>query len=213
MGKRDTMIREILDMELGMFLSVAAREPVSCRQDTKGFRVTRGAQFSVWSEEALASYRDDLESAIAQERNLMTLKYARMENLIPNLHDDLLVENLIEQIVAIQVGWQKEMMAKYPCLIERGRPLQETEAGTQTTSFVNYLRGELETYSADTLALLYRDVTESRDRNENLTEQIYANLVKGLGYASIEEAEEAAELKAKGENRKGKGRSSPGRTE
>jgi len=198
MEQKGKWIREILERELEMFLSVAAREPVSCQQDPEGFRATRAAQFSVWSEQALASYHDDLEQAAAQGRNMMTLKYARMENLIPKLHDDVLVDNLIDQIVAVQVGWQKEMATKYPWLMKRGRPLEDGEEGFLTTSFVNYLRGELETYSPDTLAHLYEDVTESYSQGRNMTESIYLHMVKGHGYASLEEAEAAAEWQAKG---------------
>ena len=64
---------------------------------------------------------------------------------------------------------------------------------------MSYLRGELETYSADTLAHLYRDVTESQANDQNMTQVIYENMVKNHGYASIEEAEKAAELQVKGE--------------
>ncbi len=197
MEQRERLIQEILERELAMFLSVPAREPVSCQQDPEGFRMTRGAQFSVWSEQALASYREDLERAAEEGRNLMTLKYARMENLIPKLHEDILVENLIEQIVAIQVAWQKEMIVKYPFLMRRGRPLEEGEEGLLTTSFVRYLRGELETYSGETLAHLYRDMTESRDSDRNLTEAIYENMVRSHGYVSIDEAEQAARRQTK----------------
>ena len=199
MPEKDSLIQEILEMELQMFLAVSAREPVSCQQDPEGFRRTRAAQFSVWSEETLVSYRRDLTEAVEQGRNLMTLKYARMEGLIPKLHDDVLVENLIEQILSIQVAWQKEMMARYPYLMKQGRPLEEGDEGLPTTSFIDYLRGELETYSGETLALLYRDVTESRTNDQNMTEAIYENMVKSHGYGSIEEAENAAERRAKGQ--------------
>jgi hypothetical protein len=195
---KERLIKEILEIELGMFRAVPTQEPASCQQDPEGFHMTRAAQFSVWSERTLASYRDDLEEAAAQGRNLMTLKYARMENLIPKLHEDAMVHNLIEQIVAIQVEWQKEMRAKYPYLMKRGRPLQEGEEGLQTTSFVKYLRGELETYSADTLGHLYQDVTTSYSDDRNMTEAIYQHMVKSWGYASIEEAEAAARLQRKG---------------
>ena len=202
MAERDELIQQILQTELEMFLAVQAREPVSCQQDPEGFRMNRAAQFSVWSDQTLASYKDDLEQAVEQDRNLMTLKYARMENLIPKLHDDILVDNLIDQIVAVQVAWQKEMMARYPYMMKRGRPLDEEEEALQTTSFVNYLRGELETYSADTLAHLYRDVTDNQANDQNMTQAIYEYLVKSHGYGSIEEAEKAAESQARGERSK-----------
>jgi hypothetical protein len=194
MEEREVLIRDILDMELQMFLSVSAREPVSCQQDPEGFRVTRGAQFSVWSEQTLHSYREDLRKAVQQGRNLMTLKYARMENMIPKLQDDIVVENLVGQIVAIQVDWQREMIAKYPFLMKRGRPLDEGDEGLQTTSFVNYLRSELETYSAETLAHLYRDMTACQDEDRNMTEAIYEHMVRDRGFASIQEAETAAKM-------------------
>jgi hypothetical protein len=198
MARREELIQEILDRELEMFLSVRAREPVSCQQDPEGFRLHRGAQFSVWSEATLGAYRNDLERAAGQGQNLMTLKYARMENLIPKLHEDILVANLIDQIVAIEVEWQREMMRKYPYLTQLGRPLDEQDEASVTTSFVKYLRGELETYSEETLAHLYKDVSESRGRNENQAEQVYVHMVKSHGYASIEEAEAAAEMQVKG---------------
>ena len=179
-------------MELRMFLSVVPKEPVSCQQDPEGFRVMRRAQFSVWSEQTLVSYREDLKKAITEKRNLMTLKYARMDNLIPKLHDNIMVENLIDEIVAIQVEWQREMVARYPHLMKRGRPLEREGKATETTSFVDYLRSELETYSAGTLARLYEDLTEGQSKDENLIEQIYSHMVKGLGFSSLDEAEEAA---------------------
>lgn len=192
---RDELITQILEMELNMFLSVRARDPVSCQEHPEMFRVNRAAQFSAWSEQTLASYREDLARAEEQGENLMTLKYARMENLISNLHD-VLTEDLIDQIVAIQVEWQKEMIATYPYLMKRGRPLDQEEEAREAVSFVNYLRSELETYSADTLAHLFGDVTESRANDRSMTRVIYENLVGSYGYATIEEAEGAARREA-----------------
>jgi hypothetical protein len=189
MSDKQALIEEILNCELAMFVSVPARYPAPCQSDPDGFRTTRSAQFSVWSEEALASYLDDLRTAAEQGRNLMTIKYARMENLVPELHDDPLVENVIEQVVAAQLQWQRELAARYPNLIGRGRPLEDGEDAAGATSFVTYLRGELETYSANTLACLFRDVSEAMARGENLTEGVYREMVRNLGYRSIEDAE------------------------
>lgn len=189
MTDRQALIEEILERELEMFLSVPARYPAACQSDPAGFRDSRSAQFSVWSIEALTSYLEDLRRAVEQGRNLMTLKYARMENLVPNLHEDPLVENLIDQIVEVQLEWQQELAVRYPSLIGRGRPLEAEGDGPGVTSFVTYLRGELETFSENTLACLFRDVTEARTRGENLTEGTYREMVRNLGYRSIEDAE------------------------
>ena len=50
--------------------------------------------------------------------------------------------------------------------------------------------GELETYSAETLELLHREVTGAEAEGRNLTEGIYQRLVRDLGYGTIEDAEE-----------------------
>ncbi|MFO7557212.1 MAG: DUF4125 family protein [Desulfobacterales bacterium] len=181
------LIDEILDLELAMFLAVKTDQPAPCREDPAAFKKNRSAQFQTWSVETLASYRNDLETAAREERNLMTLKYARMENLIPPLNTN----SVIGEIVRVNVLWQKEMAGKYPNLISRGRPI---DAGndSRVTSFQTYLASELETYSDVTLASLFNDIQEFQERNENMMEKVYEHLVKGLGYRSIQEAEEAA---------------------
>jgi len=189
MTDRETLIREILDRELEMFLAVPSRYPTTCQSNPEGFRKTRSAQFFVWTEEALASYLGDLRAAGEQGKNLMTLKYARMENLIPSLHQDPLVANLIDQIVAVQLEWQRELYSRFPNLMGRGRPLDDPEDPAGATSFATYLRGELETYSENTLACLFRDTMAARSREENLAEAIYLQMVRSLGYRSIEDAE------------------------
>jgi hypothetical protein len=186
MNKED-FINEILDLELDMFLSVKTDQPAPCQQDPAGFRKTRSAQFQTWSIETLASYCNDLETATRENRNLMTLKYARMDNLIPPLNTD----SIIDEIVRMNVLWQKEMAEKYPNLIARGRPIDDGE-NSVITSFKTYLACELETYSDVTLACLFKDIREFQERNENMMEKVYEHMVKGLGYHSIEEAEETA---------------------
>ena len=53
------------------------------------------------------------------------------------------------------------------------------------------LKGELETYSDNTLSLLFRDMTALVKRGVNGSEMVYEALVRELGYGSIEEAERA----------------------
>jgi len=184
------LIREILDREQEMFVSVPSRTPAPCQSNPRAFRLHRGAQFSVWSEQALRSYLDDLRQAAGAGRNLMTLKYARMENLIPPLHRDPRVLERIDRIVSVQVRWQRELAGRFPGLLGRGRPVEDAGASGGATSFSAYLRGELETYSAGTLALLCRDTDDAESQGRNLTEGIYRRLVRDLGYRSLEDAEE-----------------------
>ncbi len=189
MSEKDQLIENILQLELEMFLNVRSRYPVSCQENPDAFRFHRGAQFSVWSEEALQSYLDDLIKAKDQDHNLMTLKYARMENLIPVLKTN----PIIDKIVHMEVEAQREMLLRYPDALGQGRPLEDDSTGA--TSFKTYLRGELETYSDRTLELLHRDIQEARDRGENWVQQLYTNLFRKLGYNSLDEVEELAREK------------------
>lgn len=183
MNKQD-FINEILDLELKMFQAVKTDQPAPCRDDPEGFRKMRTAQFQAWSTKTLASYFNDIKIAERENRNLMTLKYARMDNLISVLNKNA----IIKKIVNIQVAWQKEIAKKYPQLIKRGRSIDSNDESF-TTSFQTYLSCELETYSDLTLACLFKDIQNAQKRNENMTERIYEQMVKGLGYQSIQEAE------------------------
>lgn len=185
MNKQD-FINEILKLELSMFLTVKTDQPAPCMDHPEGFRNTRSAQFQVWSVETLASYYNDLAMAAQENRNLMTLKYARMDNRIPVLN----LNEIISKIVDIQVAWQKEMAKRYPNLINQGRPIDEDTS--YMTSFKTYLSCELETYSDLTIACLFKDMKTAQDRNVNLTEKVYEQMVIGLGYPSIQEAEKEA---------------------
>jgi hypothetical protein len=189
MAEKDRLIDAILELELKMFLAVRARYPVSCQQHPETFRLHRGAQFSVWSEEALRSYRDDLLKAEQQGRNLMTLKYARMENLIPPLSQN----PLIDKIVDLEQEAQEEVSSRYPNFLSRGRPIEDDRSGT--TSFKTYLRGELETYSDRTLELLHRDIQQMKAQGKNWAEQAYTNLVRSIGYDSLADLEESLRKK------------------
>lgn len=190
--EKEKLITQILEIELDMFVSVRSRYPVACQEDPEGFRVMRSAQFVAWSEETLQSYLSDLKNAVDDGRNLMTLKYARMEKLIPPLHENPQIDNMLNEIVMVQMAWQKEMFSKYPALMSRGRPLTDTEKQAADTSFKTYLRCELETYSLMTLTHHFRDIMVKRSQEKNMTEEIYVHMVSELGYADLEEAEAAA---------------------
>jgi hypothetical protein len=187
------VIEKIIELELEMFLTVPTDGRYSCQEDPEGFRLHRRAQFGIWSEDTLQSYLDDLDRAKEKAINLMTIKYARMDNLLP-------AENLnpqIDDIVAIQLRWQKEMVRKYPYLMAGARHLAGAD-GSQGTSFETYLRAELETYSNGTLELLHRDLINYAKAGVNGSEKIYAYLLKEMGYDSIATADQAQKQKSRG---------------
>jgi hypothetical protein len=184
MSEKEHLIEKILELELNMFLNVPSRYPASCQENPDAFRLYRRVQFSVWSEDTLQSYLDDLSQAKGKGDNLMTLKYARMENLIPPLNEN----PIIDRIVQMELEAQREMLSRYPNILGQGRPLEDDSPGV--TSFKTYLRGELETYSDRTLERLCRDIQQARDKGENRAQQQYTHLVRNLGYDSIDEVED-----------------------
>jgi hypothetical protein len=193
MSTREKLISKIVELELEMFLAVPADGSYSCQQDQDGFRLHRRAQFSIWSEDTLQSYLDDLKRAKEDGINLMTIKYARMQDLITRENRN----PLIAEILTIQYRWQEEMVQKYPYLMAGARHLPGPDDTAEDTAFETYLRGELETYADDTLMLLHRDVIELKKMGINGSQQIYEHLVKALGYDSIGAANQAQQQRLK----------------
>jgi hypothetical protein len=189
MAAREKLIAKIVELELEMFLAVPADGIYNCQQDPEGFGLHRRAQFSMWSEDTLESYLEDLYRAKEDGKNLMTIKYARMEDLIPPENRN----PRIDEIVSIQCGWQREMIDTYPYLMAGARPLSRSDDVNYDTSFEIYLRGELETYSEKTLALLHLDILKLKKTGVNGSEIIYEHLARELGYDSIGAADRAQE--------------------
>jgi hypothetical protein len=187
MQERQALIEDIIAIELEMFLTVPTAQKASCQDHPESFRLHREAQFSAWSDEALESYLNDLHQAKEAGRNLMTIKYARMDDIISQES----ANPLIEKIVSLQYRWQQEMIRRYPYLMAGGRPLSSMDDSLYRISFETYLRGELETYSDHTLSLLYRDMTDKAASEINMSEEIYSYLVKAMGSASLEAADQA----------------------
>lgn len=185
--KKEELITNILNLEIKMFISVPVDQPYSCQQNPEGLGLHREPQFSIWAEDTLQSYLEDLSQAEKEGLNLMTIKYARMENLIPRENNN----SLIEEIVALQVRWQQEIIKTYPYLMTGGRRLSTSDDSAYHTSFETYLRSELETYSDNTLALLHRDMLALLKEGINGSERVYEKLAKKFGYESIEAAEQA----------------------
>lgn len=183
----EDIIEKILAKELKMFLSVPSAGKSSCQDYPESFKLHRRAQFSCWSRETLQSYLNDLEKAEEKGTNLMTQKYARMDNLIKKLSTN----SLIDKIVDVQCTWQRAMIKKYPGIMSAGRPLTSVEDSAFMTSFETYLRGELETYSNATLELLHFDILDKNMKGINMAEELYLYLVKEKGYDSLDEAEQA----------------------
>jgi len=173
--KRNKMIVDIVERELAMFLQVRTSIPSLCQERPETFRTMREMSHTVLASDTLASYLKDLKLAEKKGRNLLTEKYARMDNVIPPLSDN----PLIGEIVSIEADWMEVLKDRFPKTFRGNR-----------TPFEIYLCSELETYSDDTLALYHRDVTTALKKGGNLAERRYRLLFESLGYDDIHQVEQ-----------------------
>jgi len=200
---KEELIAKIIDLEWAMFddvRNVGGR--AWCQNDPATFRIMRACQAKTWGDELLASYRDDLVAARSAGRNLMTEKYARMmesthpeeyaqiADALPPVDPRSLAA--IEEIVAINVGWEQALAVKYPRLSAKGRPLHTGEDTPCATSFETYGRGELRTYSPKTIGLLHEHTMSLARQEINGAELVLQNMVEAYGYKSLAEANDRA---------------------
>ena len=94
----------------------------------------------------------------------------------------------IQILCEIEVSMREDMNEKYPYLLALARLTHTLEDEKDDTSFETYLRGELMTYSDETLYLYGQMVLRMVQNQENLIEKILTNTVKAYGYSSLEEA-------------------------
>ena len=173
--KREDLLKEIVDIELRMFLAVESSIPSACQEQPETFKLMRSASFHVLSNETLESYLQDLNEAMEDDRNLMSLKYARIDDLVPCLNTN----PVIDKIVEVEARWLEELAKRYP-LVFKGQ--FDYAAGS-------YLRSELETYSDRTLDLYFKDVSRALGKGKNLTEKRYTFIFQNAGYDSIDDVE------------------------
>lgn len=196
---KEKLIQDILDIEWVMFSSVPDGDKAACKKNPTEFTVMRKSQFETWPENILQSYYNDLNEAVAANRNLMTEKYARMMGLTRYLdHGGVIRElpaiepealELVQKINALFMEWNKALFQLYPRLVTSGRPLYACDDTPYQTSIETYLKGELITYSLQTLRLFYAFTLLQKEEGVNLPEQILLNTVKAYGYGSLAEAE------------------------
>jgi len=173
---REELLKSIIEIELDMFERIRTAEPSLCKDRPETFKVMRRMTHSILSTGTLESYLEDLHKAKAEARNLLTEKYARMDNRIPPLKTNPIIDDIVE----IEEHWMKELSEKYPHTFKGG------------PGFKVYLSSELETYSDKTLELCFEDVSEAEKEGRNLAEGRYTMLFQQIGYSSIAEAEKKA---------------------
>lgn len=194
------IIEQIVEMEWKMFQNVRnTGGRAACQDDFETFDVMRKSQFLTWDLPLLESYWQDLQEGKAQGRNLVMEKYAyMMESTAPKEYEAIATglpkiseekQAMVEQIVAIQVGWREEFAEKYPHLSGQARIIHTSEDTLYDISFETYLRGELKTYSMQTLVLYGRRIVAFVQEQKNMTEEIMRYTTAFYGYKTLEDAE------------------------
>lgn len=179
------LIERIVKRELEMFLTMPASLQRLCSEDPERFCQHRRARFICWSIRTLTSYLEDLDISHRAGINLMTVKYTHMEKLIPGHKDAALVDAL----VAALRDWEEECLCRYPHFLGQGEGTFMDGGQSQLMSLEASLRSELESYSIQTLTLLWRDVQRLQHQGENMAEKTYQYLIRLWGLDSIEQLE------------------------
>lgn len=197
---KEELVSKILKLEWEAFDKVENEGGrASCQNDFMTFKIMRQSQYMEWNEELLESFIYDFEEANKRGWNLITEKYGRMEiSTAPKEYEKLKAflprhsesqDKIIEQIVAIQVGMMEEVANKFPKFAGGARTIHTSEDTEFNTSYETYLRGELGTYSEQTLGLYGRFIADIAKAGDNLAYRIMNNTAKLYGYKSIEDCE------------------------
>jgi hypothetical protein len=171
----------------------------SCQDDYATFSIMRVSQYETWTDEMLESYIDDFYTANEAGWNLITEKYARMEESTAPEEYAKLKESLppvsekklaiVEQIAGIQVDWMEEFAKSYPKAAGNARSIHSSQDTPDNTSYETYLKGELLTYSDRTLALYGQFIVKLAGNGKNLACMIMENTAKAYGYADLADME------------------------
>lgn len=168
-----------------------------CQDDYETFYIMRKSQYLTWNIPLLQSFLKDLENAKEVGWNLISEKYARMMESTYKEEYDRLKDKLpfvseekkaiVEQIVKIQVGFMEEFAKEFPKMAENARVIHTSEDTFFRTSYETYLRGELLTYSDDTLKLYGQFIVSLARENKNLAKMIMENTAHMYGYNDLSE--------------------------
>ncbi len=198
---KTALVNELVSLEWEAFDKVDNEGGrADCQDDWNTFSIMRKSQYYTWTDDMLKSYIGDFHRANDRGWNLITEKYGRMmestaplryaqiRESLPKLPD--VKKEIIEEIVKIQVGWMEEFAARYPKAAQNARSIHTAEDTPFNTSYETYLRGEISTYSDETLDLYGRFIARLCREDENLAKMIMTNTALLYGYGSLDELEE-----------------------
>lgn len=202
MGKTEKL-NKLVQLEWDDFQKVTNKGGrAACQDNPDTFFRTRISHFAHYPDEILDCIMNDIEQSHLDGRNLVAEKYAwMMQSTAPdefaNLKGSLTEPTLMgkvyaELIIDCQLNWMADFRKHYPAIACKGRVFNTSEDTPNKTSFETYLRGELYTYSTNTLQEIYRFVKSLKAKGQNLVLLSTESEVKAFGYASLDDAEAKA---------------------
>lgn len=194
------MIKEIIQREWDFFQHVSnIGGRASCQNDFETFYLQRKGQFEVFYPEVNESYLQDLKLYKEIGRNPIMEKYGYMmestdpeyyktiKDQLPARTDEQMA--IIDSICQIEVAMREVFDLQYPHLSHLARNTHSSQDQQENTSFETYLRGELSTYSPQTLYLYGKMVADMYQKGQNMILMIQEKTVQAYGYQSLADAE------------------------
>lgn len=199
-AKKSELVEKIVKLEWEAFDKVQNEGGrAGCQDDYITFSIMRKSQYVTWPEELLRSYITDFEVANDNGSNMITNKYgymmesttpeefAKIKDKLPPISQEK--RTLIDEIVRLQVGFMEEFAKNYPLAAANARSIHASEDTPFNTSYETYLRGELMTYSDETLVLYGRFIAKKASDGENLAKEIMNHTAVFYGYESVDDLE------------------------
>ena len=169
-------IKSIIEIEWDMFQmlkNIGGR--ASCQDNYDYFVLMRKSQFFAWDNELIDSYLNDLNEANRYGYNLLAIKYGFMEESIDKVHFEKIKDNLpklSQKRISLQeaiISLQLEMLEDFSKIDEiKTRNMRSFYSSYDTISDVSYetyLRGELSSYSENTV-FLYGKMLSDYSKND-----------------------------------------------
>ncbi len=184
--QRDDRITHLIVLEWNAFdkaKNVGGR--AACQDDWATFQLMRRSQYMTWTDDMLKSFTADFQAANAVGRNLIAEKYgwmmettspnefAKIQSLLPCVSPEK--RAIVNEIVNIQVGWMEDLAREQPDISDRMRTIHTKDDTPFNTSYETYLRGELLTYSDQTLMLYGRWISKLATDGKNLAQMTIEN--------------------------------------
>lgn len=173
---KEILITDVVSNEWEMFTNTNNIGRRSSCQDQKGnFIASRAAYWNMFDEQVLSSYLKDLSNAKSNRINLAAQKYGyMMESTDPDYFKTIKhllapVSNkklkLVDSIMLIYMKWEESLISS--SLDNKNRVLYKQYDSKYNTSVETYMRGELTSYSEETLSLILAQFLKNVSDGEN----------------------------------------------